>query len=92
METDLTFLNGHSGAIWGANALHWFGYNFPHDFIEECWKDSPEMARHLRGKFNFFVEKDDSLGGFYRFMQALDQGNRYRLMNYIIKYVANFKI
>ena len=28
-----------------------FGYNYPDNFIEKCWEDSPYLITHLYNKF-----------------------------------------
>lgn len=70
----------------GMNKLHEFGFNFNHDFIEDCWKDAPYYLRkHLRSKFHGYCNKYSSLEAFYRFVAELDKSNRPKLFEYIAK-------
>jgi hypothetical protein len=75
--------------IIGMKRFHAFAYNFPYDFIENCWADNPRIAEHLRKKFNMYLNECESLEGFMRFVQSLDLDNERKLFNYIDDYYEN---
>jgi len=60
-----------------------FSYNYPHKFIEDCWKDSEWLVKHLREKFSGYYEKHGSLGVMTAFYMGLDGTNREKLEAYI---------
>jgi hypothetical protein len=71
------------------NKFMYFGHNFKHDFIEQVWKAEPNMANHLRSKFNMYAERLGSgTQGFFRWFMELDQTNKETLTNWI---EANYK-
>lgn len=67
--------------------LAYFSVNFNHDFIEKCWCDAPEIAAHLRTKFN--SKSCISSGEFLSFFLGLGSNNQIKLCKYITE---KFKI
>jgi hypothetical protein len=62
----------------------YFTANFPHNFIEMCWKDDKHLIEHLNTKFLSRV-KDGyiSIESFMRFFFDLDRENQSKLANWI---------
>lgn len=61
-----------------------FSMNYRHDFIEVIWKDSPNMAQHLRSKYNSYYKTYGSMGAMLNFWANLDGGNRDKLETYVL--------
>ena len=61
-----------------------FIQNIPSNFIEEIWKDSPNMADHLRSKFNCFcsAERYASANAILKFFASLDESNTEKFCTY----------
>ena len=65
----------------------WFGWNFPYygrTFIEEVWKGDGSLISHLQDKFSYRMDQD-SKNGFFTFVSDLDEGNRHKLYEWILK-------
>jgi len=60
----------------------YFAANFPHDFIEKCWKNS-SMKHHLKSKLKSSNDRFISTGDFMNFFFNLDQSNQIQLINWI---------
>lgn len=58
--------------------------NFHHDFIEKAWADDPNMAHHLRNKFNEYYDSAGSYGVMTKFYLNLDGTNRQILEDYVM--------
>lgn len=61
-----------------------FALNYPHNFIEECFADTPNMAQHFRSKFNAYYETATSYGALIALIAALGNDNKVKLFNYIL--------
>jgi len=61
----------------------YFGFNFPHDFIQTVWVDDQSLAKHLMGKFKDFYERVGAGGAFFKFYVELDEQNQQKLEEYI---------
>jgi hypothetical protein len=67
----------------------YFAHNFGYNFIEEVWKSEPNMANHLRSKFNSYAQQQgNGTNGFFRWFMELDNGNKETLTDWI---GANYK-
>lgn len=69
----------------------YFTLNFTDEFIEECWKDEPSLASHLREKFHSYSgEKAFISGGdFIHFYAELSPDRQIELAEWIdINYKA----
>ena len=64
-----------------------FSYNYPPEFIKECWKDTEWLADHLAMKFRGYYEDYGARGVMLAFYTNLDGGNRQKLEKYIAKNV-----
>lgn len=60
-----------------------FGFNYNHNFIEECWGDS-NITNHLQSKFLGIYDKVGSNAVFNIFYSQLDSENKEKLINYIL--------
>lgn len=61
-----------------------YSYNFHHRFIENIF--DTRISEHLRSKFNFFCKEFNcSQRGFMYLYVQMDNENRKKLINYIIK-------
>ncbi len=60
-----------------------FGFNFPPDFINVVWADSPALADHLNQKFEQILSKNDSSSAFFKFYLELDNDNQQMMDEYI---------
>ena len=68
-----------------------FSHNYPHNFIEEVWKDEPMMAQHLRNKFDGYAKwHENSIALVMKFMAELSADKLQELETYI-KENPNFK-
>ena len=72
------------GKIDAVNKVIMFGFNYNHNFIEECWKDDNHMAKHLKGKFLDTYDRVGANAVFSVFYSNLDKGNREKLITYIL--------
>jgi hypothetical protein len=71
------------------NKFMYFAHNFGYNFIEEVWKSEPNMANHLRSKFNSYAQQQgNGTNGFFRWFMELDNGNKETLTDWI---GANYK-
>ena len=62
-----------------------FAHNYPHNFIEEVWKDEPMMAQHLRDKFDGYAKcHDNSIALVMKFMAELSADKLQELEVYIL--------
>lgn len=61
-----------------------FGYNYPHDFIQQIWRDEQVIANHLQNKFDMFYKKVGPNAVMNRFYVELDNENREKLERYIL--------
>ena len=60
-----------------------FGYNYPHDWIEQVWKGD-SIAKHLRTKFYDLCYKHSSSGHAYcEFFFEMDDENKKKLVTWI---------
>lgn len=39
------------------DSIVWFGLNYSHDFIYQCWSDNPCLANHLNDKFSMCTQE-----------------------------------
>jgi len=60
-----------------------FSWNFPHKFIDECWKGNPVMANHLNEKFKDYYDRHKTSGVMLMFYMSLDKANKQILDAYI---------
>lgn len=61
-----------------------FGFNYPHNFWLEVWKDQPLLADHLHSKFQeLFKKKGNGTIAFFYFWNELDDQNRKVLVDWI---------
>ena len=69
-----------------------FTLNFPPDFIEQAWSETPWLQNHLRNKFTGLCKKDQhgSPNAVLAFYSALDHKNRAVLTQYIVDWF-NYK-
>ena len=69
-----------------------FTLNFPHNFIEEAWKNNAWMQKHLRDKFTGLCKKDGygSPNAILSFYAELDNENTQIFIQYIVDWF-NYK-
>lgn len=65
-----------------------YGFNFHHNFIEQCWNDDKNMAQHLRSKFNGIYQHKGPDAAFFCFFTELSGHHRKKLITFINQ---NFK-
>lgn len=65
------------------NSFALFCYNYPHNFIKECWEEGGWIVDHLESKFQSYYEEYGALEAPLRLYLALDNGNKARLEEYI---------
>lgn len=66
----------------------YFTANFPLNFIEECWQNSPQWLRdHLKGKLESKADQENciTMGAFVKFFFDLDGENQRKLILYVIE-------
>ena len=39
------------------DSIVWFGLNYNHDFIDQCWSDDKCLANHLNDKFSMCTQE-----------------------------------
>ena len=69
-----------------------YAYNYNYNFIEDCWKDDPSLANHLKDKwerihFNLKVYHGKKFSGtdiWFLFYMELDEANKDKLNLYIL--------
>lgn len=68
-----------------------YANNYNYNFIEDCWKDDPSLANHLKDKWNGIVGQMDRLGRtfngtdvWFLFYMMLDESNKDKLNLYIL--------
>lgn len=65
----------------------YFTGNFPHNFINQVWKDEKLLANHLNSKFDDFVKRENvgyaSYNVFMKWFFDLDEDNKLKLINWI---------
>jgi hypothetical protein len=63
-----------------------FTLHFPHNFIEEAWKDDAWLQKHLRDKFTSLCRKDGygSPNAVLNLYAQLDHQNRVIFIKYIV--------
>ncbi len=71
--------------IEGINKWIFFAMNYPHDFIERCWEDDKNLARHLQAKFDYYYKTYGCRAVMNTFFCALSGNNRKRLMTWVIE-------
>jgi len=59
-----------------------FTQNYQHDFIEQAWKDNPNMAQHFRAKYDHLYEQYGATGAFTAFYCELSDIHRTQLVKY----------
>lgn len=65
----------------------WFGWNFPYHggtFIDDVWEGDGSLINHIQDKFSFRMNQDKK-NGFFTFISDLDEGNRHKLYEWIVK-------
>jgi hypothetical protein len=69
-----------------------YAYNFNYNFIEDCWKDDPSLANHLKNKWNGIVgllnkleRKFNGTDVWFLFYMELDEANKDLLNQYILQ-------
>lgn len=67
------------------NQFVMFAMNYPYYFIEECWAEDENLAKHLRSKFRGYYDQYGSVGAFNAFWCGLSTGNQRKLAKYINK-------
>lgn len=69
----------------------YFIANFPLNFINKVWADSPEMRDHLTTKYNNIVKNPDyNIEKFVMWFYDLDQKNKVKLLQWVDKnYLAS---
>ncbi len=69
-----------------------FTLHFPHNFIEEAWKNNPWLQKHLCDKFTSLCRKDGygSPNAVISFYSELDHQNRITFIKYIVDWF-NYK-
>lgn len=60
-----------------------FIYNYPENFIEDAFEDSPIMAKHFKEKFESY--KASSIESMIRLFLDMTDSNREKIIRYIIK-------
>lgn len=65
------------------NKFALFCYNYPHNFIKECWSEGGWIVDHFESKFAGYYEQYGSLEAPLRFYLALDGNHKQRLEEYI---------
>jgi len=69
-----------------------FAANFPHDFIQQCWKDEPHLIEHLK---EHFASKSDGVcidsGAFLKFYFELSRNNQRKLAKWITENYLAFQ-
>ena len=65
------------------NQFALFCYNYPHDFIKQCWGEGGWIVDHFESKFQGFHQEHGALEAPLRFYLALDNEHRARLEEYI---------
>lgn len=70
------------------NKWVFFCMNYPHDFIEQVWKDEQWLVKHLRGKFAAIYDTYGSRAVMNTFYCELDGNNKQKLMAWVMD---NFK-
>ena len=63
--------------------LIYFGYNYDYDFIQKVWADDPNLAEHLKDKFNVYYNQYGCRAVFQQFFVNLSSDNQVRLVNWI---------
>ena len=66
------------------NKWVFFCMNYPHDFIEQVWKDEQWLVNHLRGKFASIYDAYGSRAVMNTFYCELDGGNKQKLMTWVM--------
>ena len=61
-----------------------FSYNYPYDFIEKVWEDEPNLANHLKSKFDSYYKNYGARAVMNEFYVNLDSENQSKLDNWII--------
>lgn len=61
----------------------YFCLNFKRDFITECWKDNPDLARHLNNKFAEIYGTKGPSGCVVKFVCELTRDNQEKMMQWI---------
>jgi hypothetical protein len=72
----------------GMKKLFIFAFNHKHGWIDKVWGDDGHLRVHLRDKFHAHCERHGGYGSaeaVMRFIGDLDEGNRNKLFDYIIK-------
>lgn len=60
----------------------YFGFNYPHDFIERVFGEGDSITNHLKSKFKNIYEKHGAVA-FFRFYIELDNENQKLMDDFI---------
>lgn len=81
--------NANMNPIQAMIKFAYFTANFDYNFIENCWKDEPLTATHLRVKLSHYTDKENkgyvTYNAFMQFFLNLDNFNQSKLCQYIIE-------
>ncbi|MFA6482302.1 MAG: hypothetical protein WCW62_06980 [Bacteroidales bacterium] len=65
--------------------VFWFIYNWPADFIEQCWGSNPMLQEHLHDKFmGYYSKAPNPHSAMLQFYWELDEKGKAILIDYIL--------
>lgn len=67
------------------NKWFFFCMNYPHDFIQSVWADTPGLAAHFESKFNGIYDSRGSDAAMTVFYAELSWGNRKKLLDWVLE-------
>ena len=68
----------------------YFGFNYPHDFIEQCWKHDPNIVKHFRSKFSMLYQQHQGFT-FFQWYMELSENYKVELNEWITHNYISFK-
>jgi len=63
--------------------LMYFNYNWPRDFLDKAFKDSPVLD-HIKDKFHGYYEQYGASQAFFKLLMAMDRENQRIMLTYIL--------
>lgn len=66
------------------NKWVFFCMNYPYDFIDKVWADETWLAKHLKGKFDYYYDQYGSRAVMNTFYCELDGENKQKLMSWVL--------
>ena len=66
------------------NKWVFFCMNYPYDFIDKVWADETWLAKHLKGKFDYYYDQYGSRAVMNTFYCELDGENKRKLMSWVL--------